>query len=652
MFRAVMLAFALGSSALLFAGDAATQAVAGAKTPPPSAAQPSTGDQAMDAAIQGQPCSDYIDDFPPCGIPKPEKKKARKLYDTALKLASHHELEDALSKMKEARAVSPQDTVYAAAEKAAENQLASDAMKKGTEAMRNGDATAALKFFQRAVQLDPANEYAVQRLHTSQPPQAHAPAHQSLMDDAVTRLKPNPGVKSFSYKGSSAEFLSQFVRAYGLQPSMEEAFITRQIRVTLDDVDWDEGSEIAARACKALIIPMGEKQVLLANDTEENRRDLLRMELRSFSPSIVSTPQELNEIFTAMRVLFDLRFISMNGATGTIVVRAPQQTMDALVKFMDSLEAARPSVMLQIRVFELSTDVTRDVGISAPTQFTAFNIPSEVDSLLTSSSYSSIVSELSALGQSANITTILAALLASGSSSGVSNPLSSPFATFGNGITLSGVTMPSVSAKFSTTRSEARTLDDIEVRTEHGNAATLKVGERYPIVTTQYSTTNATSSLLSTLGISTSALGGTLASELGTGTTPSPQFQYEDIGLVLKATPRVHGKLVSIEYEMTVRAVGATQSNGLPLLTNRELKGVISTDDGESVVMAGLIDKEETASLNGIPGLSAIPGLGSAFSTANKEKIYDELLIVMTPRIVAGAAGANAYILVPTKVPK
>jgi type II secretory pathway component GspD/PulD (secretin) len=98
--------------------------------------------------------------------------------------------------------------------------------------------------------------------------------------------------------------------------------------------------------------------------------------------------------------------------------------------------------------------------------------------------------------------------------------------------------------------------------------------------------------------------------------------------------------------------VGATQSNGLPLLSNRDLKGVISTDDGSSVVLAGLLDKEETASLNGIPILSAIPLVGSAFSVTNKEKTYDELLIVMTPHIVAGTAGTNAYIPVPTVMPK
>jgi type II secretory pathway component GspD/PulD (secretin) len=163
-------------------------------------------------------------------------------------------------------------------------------------------------------------------------------------------------------------------------------------------------------------------------------------------------------------------------------------------------------------------------------------------------------------------------------------------------------------------------------------------------VNTQFATSSATSSLLSSLGISTAAA--TAAS------VPTPQFSYEDLGLTLKATPQVHGKLVSVEYELTIRSLGATQVNGLPLLTNRDMKGTISTDDGESVVIAGMVDKGEIASINGIPLLSSIPGVGNAFSVASKEKSMDELLVVITPHISSGGGGTGSYIRVPMNVPK
>jgi Flp pilus assembly secretin CpaC len=121
---------------------------------------------------------------------------------------------------------------------------------------------------------------------------------------------------------------------------------------------------------------------------------------------------------------------------------------------------------------------------------------------------------------------------------------------------------------------------------------------------------------------------------------------------VLKATPQVHGKLVTLDYDLTVRAVGATQAAGPPLLTNRESKGTISTEDGQPVVVAGLVSKSEMAAINGIPVLSAVPILGKAFSVETKEKADDDLLIVITPHITDETNARGLYLPIPTNVPK
>ena len=107
---------------------------------------------------------------------------------------------------------------------------------------------------------------------------------------------------------------------------------------------------------------MSEHQVLLANDTEENRRDLTPMSLRTFYSMGGSTPPELTELTTALRVLFDLRFITPNASQGTIVIRAPQQTMDAIHDFLEYLQDDQPTVMLEMKVFQVSTTLTQGAG--------------------------------------------------------------------------------------------------------------------------------------------------------------------------------------------------------------------------------------------------------------------------------------------------
>ena len=122
----------------------------------------------------------------------------------------------------------------------------------------------------------------------------------------------------------------------------------------------------------------------------------------------------------------------------------------------------------------------------------------------------------------------------------------------------------------------------------------MKVGQRYPIINETFSAGTANSSLLSSLGVSSNI----------TASVPSPQFTYEDFGLVLKATPQVHGRLISLDYELTVRSLGTTAVNGLPLINSREIKGTISTNSGESVVIAGLINRGRTGQHQWNPGTS------------------------------------------------
>jgi tetratricopeptide (TPR) repeat protein len=592
----------------------------------------------------GQLCSDYEKRFPPCGLSKTENKKARLLYQHAMKLAKKQQMEEALKAMREVREVSPKDAVYAGAEKAVEEKIIALKMREGNEAMQRGDAKTALEAFRRAAELDPTNDYALQRLHDALPAPEEISKMRLAEEPGETRLMPKQGVQSFEFRGNSNAFLQQFTKAFGISAMLDEGLTPRTLRtVKLDNVNWEDGSAIVSRVCKVLIIPMSDNQVLLANDTEENRRDLVPMTLRTFYASGGGTQQELTDLVTALRVMFDLRYITPNAKAGTIVVRAPQSTMDAVTRFLDYLQADPPSVTLEVKVFQISTAFTRDLGASVPNDFSVFNVTSEVNKLVNSSAYSQIVAALEASGQPVNATTILAALLASASSLGTSSsPLSQPFGTFGGGLTLTGVTIPTTGLNFLVNRSMTRTLNDVTLRAVHGKAATFKVGERYPIVSTLFATSSATSSLLASLGINAAAA----------ASVPTPQFSYEDLGLTLKTTPQVHGKLVSMEYELTIRSLGATQVNGLPLLTNRDMKGTISTDDGESVVIAGMVDKGEIASINGIPLLSSIPGVGNAFSVASKEKSMDELLVVITPHIGSGGGGTGSYIRVPMNVPK
>jgi len=115
--------------------------------------------------------------------------------------------------------------------------------------------------------------------------------------------------------------------------------------------------------------------------------------------------------------------------------------------------------------------------------------------------------------------------------------------------------------------------------------------------------------------------------------TPYPGSEYIDLGIKVKATPSVHeDNEVTLQLEFEIRALAGDNVNGIPIITNRTVTQTVRLKEGEPSIVAGLLDNEETKSLNGIPGLANLPGVGYAFGLRTNSLNDTELLIVVTPR--------------------
>ena len=85
---------------------------------------------------------------------------------------------------------------------------------------------------------------------------------------------------------------------------------------------------------------------------------------------------------------------------------------------------------------------------------------------------------------------------------------------------------------------------------------------------------------------------------------PFPSFNFEDLGLNLKATPIIHSNTdVSLKIELNIRTLGNQTVNGIPIILNREYTGSITLKNEESGVVAGLISKSDCAQ----PGRISVP---------------------------------------------
>jgi Flp pilus assembly secretin CpaC len=228
----------------------------------------------------------------------------------------------------------------------------------------------------------------------------------------------------------------------------------------------------------------------------------------------------------------------------------------------------------------------------------------------------------------------LSALLAQAGLQQYASLLQNPIATFGNGSSMGGVGVPPVTVNFSSSNSRVVQLDSVTMRASQGNEATFRFGTRYPIVNAQFST------LAPTFAANLSGAAGASSGANPLATFPS--FTYEDLGMTLKAKPSIHGNSeVTLDLSMELRALGSEAFNGVPIISNRSYKGVITVKNEESAVIAGTLSRSEQDSLSGIPGLGSLPILGSLTNNRSRELDQDELLVLVTPHIVS--AGPTAH---------
>jgi type II secretory pathway component GspD/PulD (secretin) len=186
---------------------------------------------------------------------------------------------------------------------------------------------------------------------------------------------------------------------------------------------------------------------------------------------------------------------------------------------------------------------------------------------------------------------------------------------FGGGLTETGLDLSGVSVNMLLNSSDARNFDQQELRVLDQEEATIRSGQRYPIMMSSFSSLAGNSSKNATI----------------------PQIQYEDLGLTLKVTPHVEmSNAVSLNLDMKVVSLAGSSLNNIPILANRRYSGIVSLRLGDSAILVSDVSKQESRVITGIPGLTDIPGSSGATNRQDMKDIL-ELAIVITPHLVRSA---------------
>jgi general secretion pathway protein D len=561
-----------------------------------------------------------------CVPTKKDLKDSREAFDRGVKLHKHQRLEEAFEQFDQAARLNPQNVQYLTAREALKAQLVFEHVQRGNLLMLEDAHMRAAAEFRTAVDLDPQNQFAQERLQESTRMGTTLPnklVPTPLAESTEIHLDPVDSRATFHFSGDVRSLFTQLGSAYSVKVQFDDSVQQRQVVFNVDDVDFFTALSLACKVSKSMWAALDAHQLLIAADTAANHKQYDRMVFQTFVLPPHSTPQEATELVNAMRNMFELRFVSSGQTANTVELRGPAPAVRACAKMLEQLSNARPQVMFDVRVFQISHQLTRNIGIHIPNTFNLFNIPASALAGLAGQDIQQLINQLISSGGINQLgNTALSGILSQ--LGGQQNSVfSQPLATFGGGLTFMGLSLDQFAAALSVNESWVRSLENMSIRAGQGSDATFHLGERFPILNASYAPIYNSPQISQVLGNQSYI-------------PPFPSVSYEDLGLNVKAKPTVHADgSVSVQLELQVRSLTGQSENGVPVISNREYKGSITLKDGEPAFIAGEISKTDTLSMSGIPGLGAIPGLNMAMVNNTKKENEDELMIAITPHILA-----------------
>ena len=397
---------------------------------------------------------------------------------------------------------------------------------------------------------------------------------QQLLPPAHLDLK--TGIQDFSFDGDYKAIYQDAASKLGLRVVFDSDFTSaRRTRIRLVQVSPLVLLHCLEAATDTFLTPLSDKLFLVAQDTEAKRKEFEPTEQITVPISSALTNQELAEIGQAIKQSIGVEKIYWDASANQIIIKDRVTRANAAQAVLRDLVGYRSQVAIDFEFIELDDTDMLNIGVDIPTSFPVTFLGSLVNS-----------------SGALTLTTLAKA--------GLGN-------LFGLGISNVDITA-------TLTKSRAKNLLKTTIVSIEGQKATLKIGSKYPILTSQY------------VGAATS----------GQTYTPTPSFTFEDLGVVVNVTPHVHDMgEVTLDFDGELKVLGAGTVNNIPIISSRKLTSVFRLKNNQYALVAGLTSESVTRTTTGPALFSRIPFLGNLMSMLSRNRSHTYIVMVMKPRLLS-----------------
>lgn len=542
--------------------------------------------------------------------------KASSLYNQGRDAEARQDYETAYADYSEAYKLKPSDVRYRAAAERGKFLAAASHVHRGQILRDSGKLQDALAEFQKAISIDSSSFIAVQEEKRTRQliEQAEHPAPQSLnTGDVLTRrMEQAAGPVDLAPISNSPITLrlsedskivyESICKLAGINVLFDPDYTSRRINIQLNGVTLQDALQIVALESKTFWRPVTPNTIFIAADTTSKRKELEQNVVRTFYLSNLSQPTELQDLVNTIRTIVEVNRVQQLPTQGAVVVRGTPDQVALVQKLIDDIDKARPEVVVEIAIMQVSKTKMRNLGITPPASVSASlqdNINSNTSTTTTGTT-----------------------------TTGTTGTTTTPTSTAGNvnlnslahiNATNFQLNIPTATANILFSDADSKLIQNPSIRAVDGQKATLKIGDRIPVATGSFQP----------------GIGG-----VGINPLVNTQFNYIDVGVNIDVTPRIHANgEVSMKMVLDVSSVTSFQNIGgisQPVIGQRKVEHEIRLKDGEINLLGGILQQENDKTLAGIPFLSQIPILKYLFGSENINKVDSEVVFAIIPHIVRG----------------
>ncbi len=536
--------------------------------------------------------------------------KAKSLYAKGEDAEARQKYVAAYEFYKQAYDLKPKDLRYRTSFERIRFEAAASIVHDGQKLRDEGKLDEAVADFRRALEIDPSLFIAKQELeHTLKMiEEQRNPTQQPAGPPAALerRVHELPGPVELAQISNVPVTLKMLAtksdvvyrtvgQLAGINVLLDPDYPPKAINVDLNGVSLEDALEITALESHTFWRPVTPNTIFVAQDNVQKRKELEQSVLKTFYLTNLSAPTELQDIVNAIRAVLDVTRVQQLLSQNAVIVRGTPDQIALAQKLVEDLDKARPEVIIDIAVMQISKDKSRTLGLSPPTS-ASVQLQDNLNTTSTTTTTTGTTTPSSGGGINLNS---LASLTAQNFQ----------------------VTIPSASLSAVMGDTDTKLIQNPQIRSLDNQKASLKIGERLPVATGSFQP----------------GIGG-----VGINPLVNTQFQYIDVGVNIDVTPHVHtDREVSLKITMEISSeIGQASIGGItqPIIGQKKVDlGEIRLKDGESSLIGGIMDDSQTKSLSGIPGLAQIPILKYLFGQTTQDHSSDETVFAITPHVIRGS---------------